>query len=245
MIMVLSVFDFLVVITNHPLMFIRLVFWLNERNDPLVLAMAPLFSSLFISFSIMALLVMSIERYLGVYHPLFHRTSLTRRRLLTLIAVLFSVLIILRVISVNNWLIPYPMVSVIFIVIVFALFLFFNYKLFMISRKVRREIARRRNNTSSPAATSTLHANLNTISPCLMSVCCFLLAYIPSGFLFVFHPGQNLYSHNTSTWMAWTGTVAYANSTLNCLIFFWKNDVLRREGIKTVKVLKHRLKFAW
>jgi hypothetical protein len=28
---------------------------------------------------------------------------------------------------------------------------------------------------------------------------------------------------------------------LNCLIFFWKNDVLRREGKKILKTLKNRL----
>jgi hypothetical protein len=31
------------------------------------------------------------------------------------------------------------------------------------------------------------------------------------------------------------------NSTLNCVIFFWKNAVLRREGIKVLKSLKNRL----
>ncbi len=37
------------------------------------------------------------------------------------------------------------------------------------------------------------------------------------------------------------GTVANANSTLNCLIFFWKNDVLRNEGLKVLKTVKTRL----
>ena len=40
----------------------------------------------------------------------------------------------------------------------------------------------------------------------------------------------------------WTSTAANANSTLNCLIFFWKNDVLREEGKKALKALKDRLK---
>jgi hypothetical protein len=39
----------------------------------------------------------------------------------------------------------------------------------------------------------------------------------------------------------WSVTVATANSTLNCVIFFWKNDVLRGEGKKVLKTLKNRL----
>ena len=80
MIMVLSFFDFLVVITNHPLLILRLVWWLQGKND--LLAMLQIyehFSNMFIGFSITTVLVMSIERYLGAYHPFFHRTSLTRQ----------------------------------------------------------------------------------------------------------------------------------------------------------------------
>ena len=200
--------------------------------------MVLLFLAVFVGSSIVALLVMSIERYLGAYYPLFHRTSLTRRRLISLLAELLFVLIVLGILGVNDWVIPFPVASGVFILIVLPPFVFFNYKLFMISRKMRREIARRRDNTSSPA--TSLHTNLKTISPCLLSVGCFLLAYIPAGFFIAFHFTQR----SENTLMAWTGTVACTNSTLNCLIFFWKNDVLRREGIKTFKVLKGCLKFA-
>ena len=245
MIIVLSVFDFLVVITAHPLLIVDIVLSLTERNDRLV-HMVLHFSTFFIGFSIMALLVMSLERYLGAYHPIFHRTLLTRRRLLTLLAVLFLVPIILTIIGVNDLVIPFAVASGVFMVIVGPPLVFFNYKLFMISRKVCRESARRRDSTSSPAA-STLSVNLKTISPCLLSVGWFMLAYIPVGLVYVVMFTQNLKSHNTSIKMArfWTGTVACTNSTVNCLIFFWKNDVLRREGMKTVKDLKDCLKLPW
>jgi hypothetical protein len=67
-IMVLSCLDFLVVITSHPLDTLRLVLWLNEKYDLLnATNIHRHFSDLFIGFSIIALLVMNIERYLGVY----------------------------------------------------------------------------------------------------------------------------------------------------------------------------------
>ena len=180
MIMVLSVFDFLVVITNHPVLILRLVLWLKEKND--LLAQVQIYehiSSVFIGFSIMALLVMSIERYLGAYHPFFHRKSLTRRRLLTLLTLLFIFPSVLAVISTNNLVISYATVLIIFFIIVFPPFVFFNYKLFMISRKVRR-------NNATATEASGVHLNVRNISSCLLSVGCLVLVYIPAFFLIAF-----------------------------------------------------------
>ena len=238
MIMVLSFFDFLVVITNHPILILRLVFWMKERND--LLAMVQIYEhilNVFIGISIMALLVMSIERYLGAYHPFFHRKSLTRRRLLTLLAVLFILPITLAVISANDLVISYATVLLIFFVVVFPPFVFFNYKLFIISRKVRRD------NATSPE-TSTLHLNIRNISSCLLSVGCLVLVYIPAFCFIAFTFAEKSTSENTKVANFWTSTVANANSTLNCLIFFWKNDVLRREGKKAIKAMKDHLRCA-
>jgi hypothetical protein len=32
----------------------------------------------------------------------------------------------------------------------------------------------------------------------------------------------------------WSGTFTSLNSTFNCVTFFWRNSVLRREGMKIV-----------
>ena len=246
MIMVLSVCDFLVVITNHPLQIVRLVWWLQGKKHLLAtLTIFLQFSDIFTGFSIMAVLVMSIERYLGAYYPFFHRTSLTRRGLLTLFAVLSLVPTILTIISAQDLVISFVAKLIILFVIVFPPFVFFNYKLFIISRKVRREIASRRNKTSSPEI-STLRVNLKKISTCLLAVGCLLFLYIPV-FIFIafslagFKVGENTFFKMV---MFWTRTVSNANSTLNCLIFFWKDDVLRREGKKAVMALSNRLKLA-
>ena len=243
MIMVVSVCDFFVVITNYPTLILRLVWWLKDENSLLNIELIyENISNAFISCSITALLVMSIERYLGAYYPFFHRTSLTRRRLLTLLAVFSLVPITLHSISVNDWITSFAVALGIFILIVFPPFLFFNYKLFMISRKVRRDLANRRENASSPEI-PTLHVNLRNISSCLLSVGCvgfvFTTAFLYIGFNFA----EGSTSENTSMALYLTNTVANANSSLNCLIFFWKNDVLRREGIKAVKALRDRLRF--
>ena len=246
MIMVLSFFDFLVVITNYPTLIIRSIWWLKKKNGqlpifPRIMETYDDFSNVFVGFSVMTLLVMSIERYLGAYYPFFHRTSLTRRRLLTLLAVLFLVPIIFTIISVNDLIISYETGLMTCFVITFPPFVFFNYKLFMISRKVRRDNANRHNNTTS-AETSNVHVNLKNISTCLLSVGFFLLMYFPA--VIAFYLNEKLQSENTLMTLFWATATANANSTLNCLIFFWKSDVLRREGIKTVKALKDSFNFA-
>ena len=248
MIMVLSCFDFLVVITNHPILMFRLVLWSTEEYD--LLAMVQIyehFSNLFIGFSIMALLVMSIERYLGAYYPIFHRTSLTRRRLLILLAILFIFPTILIIISINDMVISYPGALIIFFVTAFPPIIFFNYKLFKISRKVRRDIAdrpniaNRRDNSTSPDV-SSLNVNLKNISTCLLAVGCLLLMYTPTFAFIAYSIAEKSTSENTKVVHFWASTVANANSTLNCLVFFWKNDVSRKEGVKVLKSLQDRLK---
>ena len=246
MIMVLSFCDFLVVIIHHPILILRLVWWLQGKNDLLATSLIFLhISDIFTGFSIMAVLVMSIQRYLGAYYPFFHRTSLTRRGLLTLLAVLSLVSTILTIISAQDLVICFVARLIILFVIVFPPLVFFNYKLFMISRKVRRDIASRRNKTSSPEI-STLRDNLKKISTCLLAVGCLFLLYIPVFIFIAFSLAGFKFGENTIFTLVifWTKTVSNANSTLNCLIFFWKDDVLRREGEKAVKALSNRLKLA-
>ena len=147
------------------------------------------------------------------------------------------------IISVNHLVVSYATVLGIFFLIMFPPLVFFNCKLFMVSRKVRRDIANRCNNTSSPEV-STLRVNLKNISTCLLTVGCYLVTFFPAIFLMAFYFAENSTSENTRAALFWTDTAGSANSSLNCLIFFWKNDVLRREGIQAVKALKNRLKFA-
>ena len=91
MIMVLSCCDLLVVLTNIPLTAVNAMFWLvgkaiKYRSWALVsLDLARLIP---IGFSFFALLVMNFERYLATCCPIFHRTSVTKRKLSTLFGVL-------------------------------------------------------------------------------------------------------------------------------------------------------------
>ena len=233
MIMVLSCFDLVAVITNHPGALLHLISWLTEDYDLLLkMGMYLFFSTVFHGFSFLVLLLMSIERYLGAYYPIFHRRSVTRHRLLTLIAILFFFHTVLLVISINDFIITETVHMMIFMIATFPPFVFINLKLFKISRELRQKNAMSRGKRT---------INLKSISTCLLAVvACFALWSIPLIVFIIFTTTQNE-STNAMLSYIWATTTISTNSTFNTLIFFWKNKVLRNEGIKIRKTLKDRL----
>jgi hypothetical protein len=120
---------------------------------------------------LLALLVMNIDRYLATSYPFFHRTSVTKGKLLTLLTILITVEVILLLISFNDFVIPYQVGLLIFIILLIPPMLFINYKLFAIARKTRRY------NGMSPQMKKTF--SLKSISCCLLAVASFLVLNIP------------------------------------------------------------------
>jgi hypothetical protein len=114
--------------------------WLTEKLD--VNARWPYISisstSIFLRFSYFALLVMNFDRYLATSYPIFHRTSVTKGILLTLLALLIIVEITLNLMSVNDFVIRYQVHSVILCFFLIPPMLFINYKLFLVVSKSRK-----------------------------------------------------------------------------------------------------------
>ena len=235
MIMVLSCFDLVTIVTNYPGILVHLISWFREDHNLSAKTRKYLHvASIFLTYSALALLVMSIERYLGAYYPIFHRTSVTRRRLLTFLPILLAPTTVMYLISGNDIKIRPTVMLTIVLAIYFPPFLFFNLKLFTIVRKIRRE------RTVSPGKRTTM--NLKNISTALWVVACLGSLYIPNSFYIAF----DLAEKSTDTVrlsFIWTFTCVTMNCTLNSLIFFWKNKVLRTEGKKTLKRLKDCLFF--
>jgi multisubunit Na+/H+ antiporter MnhB subunit len=223
-------------LTNHPLTALIAMLFLTEKLDvyPSWMVISARFSSVFVAFSLLALLVMNFDRYLATYYPIFHRTSVTKGKLLTLLAILITAEITLVLISFNDFVfISHGVPVLIFIIIISPPMLFMNYKMFAIARKSRR------NNGISPDMKKTFP--LKNISCCLLAVACFLVLSIP---VFVFG-GLNITStakeftlDNALLAGLWAATITSMNSTCNCLIFYWKNKILRTEGMKVIKSMK-------
>ena len=145
-IMVLSCCDLLVVLTNQPFTVLVTMLWLTEKINayPGWLLLSHQILYIFIGISLNALLVMNVDRYLATHYPIFHRASVTKRKLLTFFTVLIIIQTAVTVISTNDLIISYQLRLLIFFVIYVPSMLFINYKLFTIASKSRR------NNEISP-----------------------------------------------------------------------------------------------
>ena len=188
MIVVLSCFDLVAVVTIYPGILLYLITWLRE--DYYFLSATTVYllsSSVFLPFSFCVLLVMNIERYLGAYYPFFHRTSVTRGRLLTLLAILLISTVVTYLISANGLVIRGRVFLMILLALFLPPFMFVNFKLFTIARKVKREQA------VSPVPGERPTLNLKNISTGLWAVACLMLLHIP----FCFHIASNFAEKST------------------------------------------------
>ena len=233
MIMVLSCFDLVAVVSIYPGILLYLISWLKEDYELLPKTKTYQYiSDGFLGYSFLALLVMSVERYLGAYYPIFHHTSVTRRRLLTLLAILLVPTTVINILSSHYLIISGPVVLVIFVVLFFPPFMFVNFKLFTIVRKVHRERA--------VLSRKRTPINLKNISTALWAVACLMLLSIPESVYIAFNLAEKSTTAIQLSYI-WIITCNAMNCTFNSFTFFWKNKVLRTEGIKILKMLKDRL----
>ena len=233
-IMVLSCCDLITVLTNNPLMALIAKSWLTEKLDVHArwahISMNS--TSISLGFSLFALLVMNFDRYLATSYPIFHRTSVTKGRLLTLLAILIIVEITLGMMTVNEF-ISFQVHALILCILFIPAMLFINYKLFLVVRKSRK------NKRISPDMKKSF--SLNNISSCLLAVACVAVVSIP---ILVYiglriNSPETTYTLDNATLAGmWAKTISLMNCTFNCLIFYWKNKVLRTEGLKVLKSMK-------
>ena len=232
MIMVLSCCDSLSILAIHPLMTLLAMLWLTGtiKKRPDWVGNYLWISDIFLTISFLALLVLDFERYLATYYPLFHRTSVTRGRLSTLLATLIFLLLTLWL-SVNENVISYKIYLLTELFTIVPMMLFTNFKLFKIARKNRRS-NRISPQTQRPSSISSKH-----ISSCLLALLCVIVLSIPLLVYIVL----KLYSKETKAFdnvkLAgyWAKTILSLSSTFNSLIFYWKNKILRAEGLKVIK----------
>ena len=233
--MILSCCDLLVVLTTHPLTSLAAMLWLTEKINvyPGYLVISDGQSSILISSSLIALLVMSVDRYLATHYPLFHRTSVTKGKLLALFTFLFFIQIIVTITSINDLVIPYQVGLLTLGIIFISPMMFINYKLFTVTRKSRRNIRK------APEMNKSF--SLKNISGCLLVVACLMVLSTPNLIYIVLR----LTSKETENTLdnaglagLWARTTGSMNSTFNCLIFYWKNKTLRAEGMKVIKSIK-------
>ena len=187
-------------------------------------------------FSTSTLLTMSVERYLALKHPFFHHTAVTKTRLL-----LFLAFFIITIVSVSPLFYSYPKTFGNAFIIAFTslflfLFIYLNYNILIIA-KSKREVENSAT-TDGQKTRNKRKLNSKNISTCSIAIGCFFVCALPLNIYSVLRSTGALSTERDIKLNRFrTVTLANMNFTLNCLIFFWRNSILRREGIKTVKCL--------
>ena len=136
-ILVLSCFDLAVVAIAHPLQIsstISVAFGKYNNKQENVRSYIGVALT---GFSMLALLVLNIERFLALSYPSFHQTSVTKRRLIFLLVTLILLCTILLLLSHLNNKVAGEFLPTIAVAVFLLLFIYLNYKMFIIARSKR------------------------------------------------------------------------------------------------------------
>ena len=237
MILVLSCFDLVVVTVIHPVLILGTISWsMQTLNGGFKIAWVYI-TTFLEGFSMFALLTLNVERFLGVTFPIFHRTSVTKKRLVFFMAFCMIVLVVLSPLFYFYGKTFGNITITVFFILLLFVFICLNYKIFTIVRSKHMD------QRVSPMAfkreeTCKAKLNFKNISSCSLAVACFFICSLPQ----VIYSTRR-YASETTAWndtqiilfSIWSNTILAMNSTFNCLIFFWRNSILRREGVKLAK----------
>ena len=171
------------------------------------------------SYSILC--VLNIERYLGIVHPLFHRKKVNKARVLKAIVLfwlgcLIVGSLILLDTKIGNFVLGTSMSLNLTILITIYV------KIFLTGGGTATK-------NFSGSGNTQLKAYLRKIKlakSCLIVVGCSYVCFVPTAVMPFLPDVPFVYI----VLRAWTANLLFANSTVNSVIFFWRNKILRNEA---------------
>ena len=184
-----------------------------------------------------SLIIMNIERYLAIVHPFFHRTTVTKRKMIWSFGILLCIFLICTAISLI-WKSIGDLIYSVGAFIICTTTLFQYVSIFFIARKA---LIRRVKNVSNEEMSTSLKPILRDLKLArtyfLIVLLCFI-CYLPVA---IIGGTWQHFSANEETrnalfhWGLSITPLMLMNATLNCLIFFWGNRELRIQGWKLVR----------
>jgi hypothetical protein len=237
MILVLSSFDLLAIVVGHPAVILITVPWSRADNssahwstrsesDGYHLTEVVMYASHYTqTFTLSTLLAMTIDRYLAISQPFFHKIHVTKRRLLAIsvmMQLLYIVALTFRFFKGFKAIYYGGACLIMGTEIIFLVVM--NYRVFRIAAKAKR----------NEQASRTRLALLKKGCTCLLAVTCFFVCSTPLLVYIVLRAtSTDLLSEDTLMLLRfWGSTSLGMNSTWNCVIFFWRNEILRNAGKK-------------
>lgn len=241
-IMVLSTIDLGVVTTVHPLfVFQRINELLGTSRCPYVVSYY-FTGALLSGLSAWTLFVINTERYTAIVYPLWHHVMVTKRRFLLACLGFWTIYIFNMVLAFSFY---SHHANVVFSASLTIMCLTSTYTYLSIFRtarqKMRSELHQGDSRHKTPRETcKKLQGFLHEVKMAKMYVSIVSLSfisYLPAGVVFaVQNPEKEIRRTRNNVALAypWLLTFCSISSTLNCLIFFWANRDLKKEGHKIV-----------
>ena len=236
MILVLSACDLIVVGVGHPSIIFSTVSWstadtkhkashseCEHRCHKYGLSgIAILATDYTQGFAMTAFLAVTIDRFLAITRPLFHKIHVTKRRLLAILVALQLLIIVIRLSRFfKEFKTIYDGAAIAIPATEIILLAGMNCKMCRIAANTRRK----------KQATKMQTALLKTNCTCLLTAACFFVCVIPFVVYIVLRSTSTGLSKDTLMLIRlWSGTSLNMSSTFNSVIFFWRNEKLRKAG---------------
>ena len=191
--------------------------------------------------SIITLFGLNIERYLSIVHPFYHRTKVTKSKLLKMVVGFWVLGITLPLSSSIFGEIMKMLSSILFQLIAFST-LYIYAAIFMTARKKPRLTETRE--TEEHITEARIQEERTNKKEQLQNIKMAKFCAIVVGLVFTFNipmaVTRFLSDSNFVTLLSlWSGTIVLSSSSINSLVFFWKNLVLRKEAKQLFKNLTH------
>jgi hypothetical protein len=170
--------------------------------------------------SFMTLLLLNIERYFCIVYPIFHRKNVTKRKLFIVALILWSLGLASTLLRLFLNKIGRTLTTIV-IVVTFVLFIYIYATIYRNSRKVARFPKREKTENDGKQL-----QDLKVAKSCAIVVGCTFLCTIPFAVTNTLAP----FTFLTYSLAYWSCTLGLSSSTLNSLIFFWRNPALRKEA---------------
>ena len=178
-----------------------------------------------LSVSLVNLTLLNTERYLGVVYPFYHKSKITRRRILVVAVVLWIFIVIpltLLRLFMNG---ESRYLSTLLISLAIVAFIYMYISIFRTSRGVSIR--------SSPQTATTNSwiklKELRLANSCAVVVCCTFICYIPFSITDCLQPSTIIMAISH-----WGKTFTLMSTSINSVVFLWRNTILRNEVRKVI-----------
>ena len=254
LIMLLSLNDLLVVLIVHPLFLFNAMKQLLGNGDCVSKAVYLTFAKLLTGYSGLTLHVMNIERYFSIVHPFWYQRRVNRKAVLALTVVFWALWTPVCFLSFINGSIERTVLSTCSAVVCITIVYVYG-RIYHIARKKRRSIAtpsvieltiRDNSGLDIEKAPQTFQRpnkfgealkDIKLAKMFIILVICSQICYLPNVAYHIYLRMQNAEVKTVSSLIIgnWVVTFISMNSTLNSLVFFWKNSQLRHEMLAIIK----------